>query len=74
MEESLREFQGTNKNKEDDIEVPPDASKRNFNENDILGDLDRDDKGNVLVLEDDNGKYIDKKGQKINERGYLLDN
>jgi hypothetical protein len=33
------------------IDVPPNAELRTFNENDILGDLDRDEKGNVVVLE-----------------------
>ena len=32
------------------VQVPPDSSLRNFNENDILGDFDRDEKGNVIVL------------------------
>lgn len=32
------------------IDIPPDAALRTFNENDILGDFDRDDKGNVVVL------------------------
>jgi hypothetical protein len=33
-----------------DDELLPDKEKRNFNENDILGDFDRDEKGNVIVL------------------------
>jgi hypothetical protein len=32
--------------------VPPNADMRNFNENDILGQLDRDDKGNPIIDED----------------------
>jgi hypothetical protein len=40
--------------------VPPDSNKRTFNENDILGDFDRDEKGNVIVLQDENGNYVDK--------------
>jgi len=35
---------------------PPDHKKRNFNENDILGDFDRDEKGNIIVLQDEDGK------------------
>jgi hypothetical protein len=53
--------------------VPPDSSKRNFNENDILGELDRDEKGNVVVLQDDLGNHVDKYGKPVNERGYLKD-
>lgn len=53
--------------------VPPDAAKRNFNENDILGDVDRDEKGNVVVQPDQNGVHLDKQGRLVNERGYLTD-
>jgi hypothetical protein len=55
------------------LQVPPDSSKRTFNENDILGEFDRDDKGNIILLQDDTGQYIDKLGRRVNERGYLLD-
>jgi hypothetical protein len=55
------------------VQVPPDKEKRNFNENDILGDFDRDEKGNVIVLQDDAGNYVDKRGRAVNERGYLKD-
>ncbi len=53
--------------------MPPDSTKRNFNENDILGEFDRDEKGNIILLQDDTGQYIDKRGRRVNERGYLLD-
>lgn len=33
------------------MEYPPNPESRNFNENDILGDLDRDDRGNLILLE-----------------------
>lgn len=36
-----------------DIEAPPNAESRNFNENDILGDFDTDEKGKMVLLEDD---------------------
>ena len=35
------------------MEVPPTAASRRFNECDIIGNLDRDDKGNVIVGQDD---------------------
>lgn len=38
-----------------------------------MGDFDRDEKGNVIVLEDEDGNYVDKQGRKVNERGYLVD-
>ena len=55
------------------LEVPPDSQKRTFNENDILGEFDRDEKGGIIVLQDDTGQYVDKMGRRVNERGYLLD-
>lgn len=45
------------------IEVPPNADSRRFNECDIIGNLDRDEKGNVIAGEaDSQGKFKDKKG------------
>jgi hypothetical protein len=52
--------------------VPPEANKRTFNENDILGEFDRDEKGNIILLQDKNGNFVDKLGRKVNERGYLI--
>jgi hypothetical protein len=43
----LHEFTGVKA-----IDVPPRADLRTFNENDILGELDRDEKGNIVVLKD----------------------
>lgn len=53
--------------------IPPSAFQRTFNENEILGDLDRDEKGNVVVLEDKNGRKHDKKRNPVNVKGYLID-
>lgn len=58
-DESLLDF----KKKEPEVQVPPDSNKRTFNENDILGEFDRDEKGNVIVLQDENGEYVDKQGR-----------
>ena len=55
------------------IDVPPNADLRTFNVNDIIGDLDRDDKGNVVVDQNQNGDGRDKQGNLTNNRGYLLD-
>ncbi len=55
------------------IDVPPNAQLRTFNVNDILGDLDRDDKGNVVVGQDDTGTTRDKQGKLTNKKGYLID-
>ena len=53
------------------MQCPPEAGSRLFNENDILGDLDRDEKGNVVVLTDPKGNHKDRQGKPTNERGYL---
>ena len=50
-----------------------DPAKKRFNVNDILGHFDRDEKGNPLVFKDNQGGYMDKEGNKVNEKGYLVD-
>lgn len=60
-------------NANDGIQIPPNAEARNFNENDIIGDLERDDKGNVIVLEAQDGAFKDAKDRPTNQRGYLID-
>jgi hypothetical protein len=58
----------------DIIEIPPKVDSRLFNECDIIGEFDRDEKGNVITNEpgQKDGKYLDNKGQETNERGYLI--
>lgn len=46
--------------------MPPNADLRTFNVNDILGDLDRDEKGNVVVSQDNEGNGRDKNGELTN--------
>ena len=60
---------------QDVIEVPPLAESRKFNECDIIGDFERDEKGNVVAGEPDarTGKFKDLSGNETNERGYLID-
>jgi hypothetical protein len=53
--------------------VPPTIESRRFNECDILGKFDRDEKGNVIAEPDANGKFKDQNGKPANERGYLID-
>ncbi len=43
-ENLLKDFKKT----ESLIDIPPNAELRTFNENDVLGDLDRDEKGNLI--------------------------
>ena len=47
------------------IELPLRTDKREFNVNDILGDLDRDLKGKVIVIKDGES-CIDKRGRRVN--------
>lgn len=58
------------------VEFPPKYESRKFNECDIIGDLDRDDKGNVVLGAEDPktpGTFMDGAGKPTNQRGYLID-
>lgn len=63
------------KQKSQIMEVPPTAESRRFNECDIIGDLERDEKGNVITNEPDpkTQELKDNQGRPTNERGYLKD-
>ena len=51
-----------------------DLDKKRFNVNDILGEFDRDEKGNLVILQENRtGHLIDKDGNRVNEKGYLID-
>ena len=54
------------------VQCPPNAESRLFNEHDVLGDVDRDEKANVIVLEDRDGQKHDKSGEPTNQRGFLI--
>jgi hypothetical protein len=55
------------------IDTPPDANLRTFNVNDILGDLDHDEHGNIVLPPKDNeGRITDKAGKETNPKGYLI--
>ena len=51
-----------------------DYDRSEFNEIDIVGTLERDDRGNVLVPVDENGnrRGFDQEGRPINHYGYLI--
>jgi len=70
MEQPLQDFI---EGREPAVQCPPDHQKRNFNIQDILGDFDCDEKGNIIVLQDEEGNIQDKTGRPTNERGYLRD-
>jgi hypothetical protein len=51
-----------------------DPDKRTFNINDVLGEFDRDERGNLIILQDqDTGNLVDKHGKVVNQKGYLID-
>jgi len=52
----MKDFQEKRKEEDAIINIPPNSGLRTFNEHDILGDLDRDEKGNIVVLHDKNGR------------------
>lgn len=43
-----------------------------FNISRVTGEFDLDAKGNFMLLKDSNGGFADKKGRKVNMRGYLI--
>ena len=49
------------------LDAPAKAELRTFNENDIIGDFDRDSQGKVVV-----SGSTDKNGKSVNQRGYFL--
>jgi hypothetical protein len=54
----------------------PSADLRNFNEIDIVGEVERDDKGTLIIEFDQNGTqeaHYDLKGQPISSKGYRID-
>ena len=57
----------------DGMLIPLIRTKRTFNENDIKGDVDKNEEGkkNLAVLP--NGDKVDKMGRKVNDKGFLVD-
>ena len=58
------------------IQQDTDYERRDFNEIDILGNLGRDDKGNILVPTDEktgSKRSFDRDGRPINHYGHLID-
>jgi hypothetical protein len=45
----------------------------NFDLEDIMGDFDLDDTGNLIMIKGKDGRLIDRDGRKVNKRGYLID-
>ena len=72
-EESEKGVIDSDEEEEQRVASMRDPEKRRFNVNDILGDFDRDDKGQPLFLQDNKGELVDKEGSRVNEKGYLVD-
>lgn len=51
----------------------PDLSSKEFNEHSIMGEFDKDEKGNIILLTNAKGNLVCKNGRKVNEKGYLRD-
>ena len=41
---------------------------------DVMGHLDKDRKGNIIIRRNAKSEMVDKKGRKVNQKGYLVDN
>lgn len=48
------------------IQYPPKAETRNFNANDIVGEFEKDEKGNHIFKQDSQGNYVDRLGRRVN--------
>ena len=51
----------------------PDPKSHGFNEHSIMGEFDKDEKGNIILLTNEKGNLVCKNGRKVNEKGYLRD-
>lgn len=47
---------------------------KKFDIKDVMGHLDKDRNGNFIIRRDKDNNMVDKKGRRINNRGYLVDN
>jgi hypothetical protein len=46
---------------------------KNFKMQNIMGELDKDGRGDAIFKKDKKGNFVDKKGRKVNNKGYLVD-
>lgn len=51
----------------------PSAKDYTFNEHSVMGEFDKDEKGNIILLTNEKGNLVCKNGRKVNEKGYLRD-
>ena len=41
---------------------------------DLIGELDKDRSGNMIIRRDKDNHMVDKQGRRVNSKGYLVDN
>ena len=60
----------------DDGELPAPFSleRFGFNYHEITGNLDKDKNGRPIIKKNKKGELVDKKGKKVNKKGFLVDN
>ena len=51
----------------------PNPKDFGFNEHSIMGEFDKDEKGNIILLTNEKGNLVCKNGRKVNEKGYIRD-
>lgn len=56
-----------------EVPAPFCVEKHNFNPHGIRGDFDYDEQGKPIINKNKRGDYLDKKGKRVNKKGYLTD-
>ena len=56
-----------------EVPAPFNVEKHNFNPHLIRGDFDYDRNGKPVIKKDQNGAYVDKRGNRVSARGYRID-
>ena len=46
---------------------------KKFDIKDVMGELDKDRNGNIIIRRDKHNQMVDKKGRRVNNKGYLID-
>lgn len=46
---------------------------KKFNLQEIMGALDKDRNGNIIIRRDKHNNMVDKQGRRVNKKGYLVD-
>mmetsp|Transcript_47785 Transcript_47785/g.64798 ORF Transcript_47785/g.64798 Transcript_47785/m.64798 type:complete len:286 (-) Transcript_47785:1639-2496(-) len=57
-----------------EIPAPFCVEKHNFNPHDLQGNFDHDENGKPIILKNSRGDLVDKKGRRVNKKGWLVYN